>query len=54
MCAIVDANVAGEVFGEGVSPAGRKFFNWLNGGSGRLVVGGKLLQELEGTQSFKT
>lgn len=53
MCAIVDANVAGEVFGEGVSPAGRTFFNWLNGRHGRLVVGGKLLQELQESQSFR-
>ena len=53
MCAIVDANVAGEVFGEGVSPAGRKFFNWLSDGRGGLVVGGKLLQELEGSKDFK-
>ena len=52
MCAIVDANVAGEVFGKTVSPAGREFFNWLNDGRGRLVVGGKLLKELEGRQDF--
>ena len=52
MCAIVDANVAGEVFGKEVSPAGREFFNWLNDGRGRLVVGGKLLNELEGRQDF--
>ena len=54
MCAIVDANVAGEVFGEDASPAGREFFNWLNGGRGRLVVGGKLLDELEDTRGFTT
>ena len=47
MCAIVDANVASEVFGSNLSPAGEKFFEWLNKGSGRLVVGGKLLEELE-------
>ena len=52
MCAIVDANVAGEVFGKSVSPAGREFFNWLHDGRGRLVVGGKLLKELEGRQDF--
>ena len=52
MCAIVDANVAGEVFGNEVSPAGREFFNWLNDGRGRLVVGGKLLNELEGRRDF--
>ena len=47
MCAIVDANVASEVFGSNLSPAGEKFFEWLNKGNGRLVVGGKLFEELE-------
>ena len=47
MCAIVDANVASEVFGSKPPPAGKKFFEWLDKGSGRLVVGGKLLEELE-------
>lgn len=47
MCAIVDANVASEVFGASLPLAGEKFFEWLNKGSGRLVVGGKLLEELE-------
>ena len=48
MCAIVDANVANEVFGPNPTPAGKMFFNWLNKGSNRLVVGGKQLEELEG------
>ena len=47
MCAIVDANVVSEIFGSNLPPAGEKFFDWLNQGSGRLVVGGKLLEELE-------
>ena len=47
MCAIVDANIASEVFGPSPQPAGEKFFDWLNKGSGRLMVGGKLLEELE-------
>ena len=47
MCAIVDANVASEVFGASLSPAGDKFFDWINRGSRRLVAGGKLLEELE-------
>ena len=53
MCVIVDANVAGEVFGENASPAGREFFNWLNAGRGRLVVGGKLLKELKASERFR-
>ena len=46
MCAIVDAQVSHEVFGADRSPAGIEFFSWINQGAGRLVVGGKLLEEL--------
>ena len=46
MCAIVDANVVGEVFGLNRPPAGLEFFKWLRTGGGRLVVGGKLGMEL--------
>ena len=47
MCAIIDANVAHEVFGPSLQPAGKRFFDWVDKGSGRLVAGGKLLRELE-------
>ncbi len=47
MCAIIDTNAVSEVFGSNLPPAGERFFDWLNKGSGRLVVGGKLLDELE-------
>lgn len=47
MCAIVDANVAHEVFGPNPSPAGDGFFQWIIKGRGRLVAGGKMLEELE-------
>ena len=54
MCAIVDANVAREVFGPDPSPAGDKFFDWISKGSNRLVVGGKLLEELDvGSPKFR-
>ena len=54
MCAIVDANVISEVFGSNLPPAGEKFFDWLNKGSGLLIVGGKLLEELEqGSADFR-
>ena len=46
MCAIVDANVASEVFGPRPSPAGDGFLGWVVKG-GRLVAGGKNLRELE-------
>ena len=49
MCAIVDVNVAHEVFGDSPSLPAEKFYEWLESGSGRLVVGGKLLRELEET-----
>ena len=49
MCAIVDANVAGKVFASKRGEAGKKFFEWINSGRGRLVVGGQLLDELNKT-----
>ena len=55
MCAIVDANVAAEVFGSDRPEAGKGFFDWINKGNGLLVVGGKLLEELNGSSyHFKT
>ncbi len=54
MCAIVDANVASEVFGTNPSEAGMKFFLWIDSNpNGRLVVGGKLLEELNRVLSFQ-
>ena len=54
MCAIVDADVAHEVFSSNPSEAGDEFFGWINKGSGRLVAGGKLLEELEaGSPGFR-
>ena len=48
MCAILDTNVVGEMFGSDRSEAGVEFFHWINT-RGRLVVGGKLLEELNQT-----
>ena len=54
MCAIVDAQVAHEVFGPEPSSAGREFYEWVGKAQGRLVVGGKLLGELEaGSPGFR-
>ena len=47
MCGILDANVSSEVFGSNRPQAGKGFFDWINSGGGRLVVGGKLLVELD-------
>ena len=55
MCAILDANVSSEVFGHNRPQAGKGFFDWINSGSGRLVVGGKLLDELKrSSEGFRT
>ena len=55
MCAILDACVLSEVFsrrrGGPTTDAGREFFQWLQGGNGKLVIGGKLSREL--LKSFK-
>lgn len=54
MCAIVDVNIAREVFGPNPTPAGAAFFDWINRGSGRLVTGGQQLKELEtGSPGFR-
>ena len=51
MCAIIDANVVGEIFGPKPTPAGKKFLDWITNPKGRrrLICGGKLLKELEGS-----
>ena len=52
MCAIVDADVWGQVFGDNPSEAGKFFLMWLNR-KGRLAIGGFLYEELQVNQSFK-
>lgn len=55
MCAIVDANVAHEVFGDNPTPAGEHFYNWLaRGNGGTLAVGGRLLRELNNYSQFRS
>ena len=53
MCAILDANVTSEVFGEEKSPAGQAFRNWLDSGRSFLVMSGKLAQELTHNHHFR-
>ena len=53
MCAILDANVAGQVFGRDRPAAGRAFFQWLNSGRGRLAIGGRLRRELDRSHAFQ-
>ena len=53
MCAILDANVTSEVFGQETSPAGQRFRRWLESGPSFLVMGGKLAEELTHDQRFR-
>ena len=53
MCAILDADVAHQVFGKERPPAGEAFFDRINSGGMRLVVGGKLLEELDNDARFR-
>ena len=53
MCAILDANVVSEVFGDGKSPAGERFRKWLDEGHSHLVAGGKLADELAHNGGFR-
>ena len=50
---IVDASVVGEMFSGDDASAGKAILNWLNDRKGTLVVGGKLLKELNrGSNKF--
>ena len=53
MCAILDANAASAVFGRHQGGAARAFLDWINDGSGSLVVGGKLRSELNKVGAFR-
>ena len=52
MCVIVDNSVRDEVFGSDRTAAGQYFFHWLNT-TGRLVLGGRLKDELMGAGKFQ-
>lgn len=47
MCAIVDANLASDFFGDPVDEDLRPLWDWIVEGHGVLVVGGQLIEELE-------
>ena len=53
MCAIIDADVVGETFGESQSPAGRAFRESVDRGDLLLVLGGELLDELDRHGKFR-
>ena len=50
MCAIVDADIAWEVFGLDRPEAGIKFFDRINSGKLSILVGGQLRNELSTTK----
>ena len=52
MCAILDANAASAVFGRNQGGAAREFFDWIDKGPGKLVVGGELRSELNKISLF--
>ena len=54
MCAILDASVCSRVFGGEDRPkSGKGFFEWIDRGKGRLVIGGRLRTELFQNDEFK-
>ena len=53
MCAILDANIVGQVFGAERPAAGRAFFDRIDSGRVRLVVGGGLRRELDRSEAFQ-
>ena len=53
MCTILDASARDDVFSENNRPeVGVLFFDWIGGGGGRLVIGGKLRNELNQSPKF--
>ena len=53
MCAILDASVVSQVFGNKRPPAGQAFFDWIAYRHGRVIVGGKLDRELKKNGRFR-
>lgn len=53
MCAIIDSNVRDELVKKAPSAAGSHFRKWLSDRKGKLVVGGKLLEELQESRAVK-
>ena len=53
MCAIIDANVVAEAFGNARTAAGQAFRDSVDQGKLRLVVGGELLDELDRYANFR-
>ena len=52
MCVILDNSARDNVFGRQRTPAGQQFFEWLEESRARLIVGGKLYEELAENMAF--
>jgi len=52
MCVILDASARDDAFGNRRTRAGEQFFRWLERPRARLVLGGKLTEELASSDSF--
>ena len=52
MCAILDANLVGEVFKTAPDPAAGQFLSWMYSRRCRIVIGGRLRYELEQSDAF--
>ena len=52
MCAVLDANIVGELFSPEPKPIPDRFFQWMKSG-GRLVVGGRQWSELIENQTAR-
>ncbi len=53
MCIIVDNSVRDNVFGDKMTVSGERLRNRINDQKRKLVVGGKLVRELSGAESFR-
>ena len=53
MCVILDTSARDNVFGKERTAAGKQFFEWLETGQARLVVGGELANELASSWAFQ-
>ena len=53
MCAIIDANIVAEAFGAKTTDAGKAFRQRVDEGWLQLVVGGKVLDELDANGAFR-
>ena len=47
MCAIIDASVVRNLFGNHPTGAGKKFLHWVMAGPARLAIGGHLYEEMK-------